>query len=78
MLHQAAMLIIFFIAAVPKDSQRFPKRCASTTFFYAISLRLVNGKAYRQYGLFFYAVSFQSVNSKACGSMAKRTATKMA
>jgi hypothetical protein len=23
MLHQAAMLIIFFIAAVPKDSQRF-------------------------------------------------------
>jgi hypothetical protein len=25
MLHQAAMLIIFFIAAVPKDSQRFPK-----------------------------------------------------
>jgi hypothetical protein len=28
MLHQAAMLIIFFIAAVPKDSQRFSNRCA--------------------------------------------------
>ena len=48
-------------------------RCASTIFFYAISL----WRSHRQYGLFFYAVSFQSVNSKACGSMAERTATKM-
>jgi hypothetical protein len=40
MLHQAAMLIIFFIAAVPKDSQRFSKAvckhdiflCQLTTF----------------------------------------------
>ena len=51
MLHQAAMLIIFFIAAVPKDSQRFPKLCGeATSFIYAISFQSVNGKAYRQYG----------------------------
>jgi len=31
MLHQAAMLIIFFVAAVPKDSQRFPKLYALPT-----------------------------------------------
>jgi hypothetical protein len=38
MLHQAAMLIIFFIAAVPKDSQRFSKAVCKHDIFYAISL----------------------------------------
>jgi len=28
-----------------KDSQRFPKRCASTFYLYAISLRSVNSTA---------------------------------
>jgi tryptophan synthase alpha subunit len=32
---------------------------------------------WRSHG-FIYAISFQSVNGRACGSMAKRTATKMA
>jgi hypothetical protein len=50
------MLIIFFIAAVPKDSQRFQKRCASTFYFYAFSLRSVKGKACGSVAasLFFY------------------------
>jgi len=50
MLHQAAMLIIFFIAAVPKTANASQNRCASTNLFYAISFQSVNGKAYRQYG----------------------------
>jgi len=56
MLHQAAMLIIFFAAAVPKDSQRFPEWCASTFFFYAISFQSVNSKACGSFAasLFFY------------------------
>jgi len=33
MLHQAAMLIIFFIAAVPKDSQRFSKAVCKHVLF---------------------------------------------
>jgi hypothetical protein len=45
MLHQAAMLIIFFAAAVPKDSQRFSEWCASTFYFYAVSFQSVNSKA---------------------------------
>jgi hypothetical protein len=42
---QEPTVIFFCVAAVPKDSQRFPKRCASTTFFYALSLRSVKGRA---------------------------------
>jgi len=57
------MSFIFFVEAVPKDNQRFPKRCASTTFFYAISLRSVNGKAYRQYGMLRIAFYFLMVDS---------------
>ena len=45
MLCQAAMLIIFFIPAVPKDSQRFPKRCGEPRIYFAISLRSVNSTA---------------------------------
>jgi len=46
MLHQAARLIIFFAAAVPKDSQRFSKAVfVPHESFYAISFQSVNGKA---------------------------------
>jgi len=34
------MSFIFFVEAVPKDSQRFPKRCASTFFLYAVRFAL--------------------------------------
>jgi hypothetical protein len=37
MLHQAAMLIIFFIAAVPKDSQRFQQRCGKPLSIFMLS-----------------------------------------
>ena len=52
------MLIIFFIAAVPKDSQRFQQRCASTFYFYAFSLRSVKGKAMQQHGSFAIPLFF--------------------
>jgi len=58
MLHQAAMLIIFFIAAVPKDSQRFSKRCASTNLFLCCLLPVGQQQSLRQHGSFAILLFF--------------------
>jgi hypothetical protein len=50
------MSFIFFIAAVPKDSQRFQQRCASTFYFYAVRCTLQ--QAMQQHGSFAILLFF--------------------
>ena len=50
MLHQAAMLIIFFIAAVPKDSQRFSKAVCKHESFLCHLLPVGQWQSLRQHG----------------------------
>jgi hypothetical protein len=55
MLHQAAMLIIFFIAAVPKDSQRFQQRCGKPLSIFMLSVALYSRQCSSMAAsLFFY------------------------
>ena len=57
MLHQAAMLIIFFCSAVPKTANASPSGVQARIYF-AISLRSVNSIACgsKAASLFFYLV----------------------
>jgi hypothetical protein len=56
MLHQAAMLIIFFIAAVPKTANAYLSGVASHEFILLSHLRSVNSTACGSFAasLFFY------------------------
>jgi hypothetical protein len=56
------MSFIFFIAAVPKDSQRFQQRCASTFYFYAVRCTLQ--QAMQQHGSYAILLFFERLKIK--------------
>ena len=78
MLHQAAMLIIFFAAAVPKDSQRFSKAvCKHESFL--CHLTCVQSMAKPTGSKVEISTPFRrggSSNCKACGSKVKEQLQK--
>jgi hypothetical protein len=56
--HPIRRSLLFFLLPPYQDSQRFPKRCAGTFFFYAVSFQSVNSRAYRQHGSFAILLFF--------------------
>jgi len=76
MLCQAAMLIFFLLQPCPNTANASKKRCASTMFFYAISLAFSQWQSLPAVGYFFMLSSFGRSTAEPIGNKVKEQPQK--